>query len=76
MKLFELITLTLQTATTGRALPALEQALTDRAQAATLLGRWTTEIGALNQAVILRSHADAPVSYTHPRAHETVLDLV
>lgn len=71
MKLFELITLTLQTATTGRALPALEQALTDHAQAATLLGCWTTEIGALNQVVILRSHADAQALLT---ARQAMLD--
>lgn len=58
MKLYELITFTVRVRTPAPAMARLEQTLKGPEVGGTLCGCWASEIGALNQIVVLRGFAD------------------
>ncbi|MGE8065277.1 NIPSNAP family protein [Pseudomonas sp. NPDC089569] len=58
MRLFELITFTVRVRTVAQALAKIETALADPEVGGTLMGCWASEIGQLNQIVVLRGFAD------------------
>ena len=53
MRLFELITFTLRVRTTADALARLEETLAVGSAGWTLMGCWASEIGPLNQVIVL-----------------------
>ncbi|TCO81166.1 NIPSNAP protein [Plasticicumulans lactativorans] len=59
MKRYELITLTFPIVALAQALPRLRDQLTAPEAGGTLLGCWTSDIGTLNQVLVLRGYADA-----------------
>lgn len=58
MKLYELITFTLGVRTPAQALQILENTLAVPQAGGTLVGCWVSEIGALNQIMVLRGYCD------------------
>lgn len=58
MRLFELITFTLRVRTTVDALARLEETLASSGPGCTLMGCWASEIGPLNQVIVLRGFTD------------------
>jgi hypothetical protein len=58
MKYFELITFSLRNRTPGQAMQRLEQTLASAAGSCHLMGCWASEIGPLNQVLVLRGFDD------------------
>jgi hypothetical protein len=56
--LYDVTTLTVRAGTTPQALPRIEKSLGDTKSAGRLLACWTTELGALNQIMLIREYAN------------------